>query len=147
METKTSINSLILINNDRYEGYKKAAEQAKDGDLKTLFTKNSQQSKRFGESLRQFADTEDQPKYDETTNSGKLYRVWMDVKNGLATDDRKSVLNSCEFGEDAAKKVYDEVLENTDDLPEEVLDMVRKHRGELQSAHDEVKQLRDNTKN
>ncbi|MBA3662913.1 MAG: PA2169 family four-helix-bundle protein [Bacteroidetes bacterium] len=143
METKTSINSLIVINNDRYEGYKKAAEETKDVDLKTLFTKFSIQSKGFGESLRPFNDTDDQPKHDETTNSGKLYRVWMDVKAAMTANDRKAILNSCEYGEDVAKKTYDEVMEHADDVPSEVLDIIRKQRAELQKAHDEVKALRD----
>lgn len=143
METKTSINALIVINNDRYEGYKKAADETKDADLKTLFTKFSMQSKGFGESLRPFCDTEDQPDHDETTNSGKLYRVWMDVKAAMTANDRKAVLSSCEFGEDVAKKTYDEVLEHADDVPMEVLDIIRKHRAELQKAHDEIKALRD----
>lgn len=142
METKTSINSLIIINNDRYEGYKKAAAETKDADLKASFTKYSLQSKGFGESLRPFADT-DQPKQDETTNSGKLYRVWMDVKAAMTANDRKAILNSCEFGEDVAKRTYDEVLEHAEDVPSEVLDIIRKHRAELQKAHDEVKALRD----
>lgn len=143
METKTSINSLIIINNDRYEGYKKAAEETKDADLKTLFTKNSLQSKAFGDSLRPFNDVEDQPKENETTNSGKLYRVWMDVKAAMTANDRKAILSSCEFGEDVAKKTYDEVLEHTDGVPDEVINIIRQHRGELQKAHDEVKALRD----
>lgn len=146
METKTSINSLIVINNDRYEGYKKAAEETKDADLKSLFTRFSLQSQGFGESLRPFMDSEDAPKHDETTNSGKLYRVWMDVKSALTANDRKAVLSSCEFGEDVAKKTYDEVLEHAEDVPAEVLDIVRKHRAELQKAHDEVKALRDAAK-
>jgi uncharacterized protein (TIGR02284 family) len=143
METTTSINSLIVINNDRYEGYKKAAEESKDADLKTLFTKFSLQSKAFGDSLRPFSDTDDQPKHDETTNSGKLYRVWMDVKAAMTANDRKAILSSCEYGEDVAKRTYDEVLEHPDEVPAEVLDIVRKHRAELQKAHDEVKALRD----
>ncbi|MBI2721118.1 MAG: PA2169 family four-helix-bundle protein [Bacteroidetes bacterium] len=143
METTTSINSLIIINNDRYEGYKKAADETKDADLKALFTKYSLQSKGFGESLRPFSDTEDQPKQNETTNSGKLYRVWMDVKAAMTANDRKAILSSCEFGEDVAKKTYDEVLEHADSVPSEVLDIIRKHRSELQKAHDEVKALRD----
>lgn len=143
METKTSINSLIVINNDRYEGYKKAAEETRDAELKTLFTRYSMQSKGFGESLRPFSDTEDQPKHDETTNSGKLYRVWMDVKSAVTANDRKAILSSCEYGEDVAKRTYDEVLEHPEDVPSEVVDIMRKHRSELQKAHDEVKALRD----
>jgi uncharacterized protein (TIGR02284 family) len=145
METKTSVNSLIIINNDRYEGYKKAAEETNDADLKALFNRFSLQSKGWGESLRAFAD-KDEPEENETTNSGKLYRVWMDVKAAITAKDRKAILSSCEYGEDVAKKTYDEVMEHSDSLPAEVMDIIRKQRSELQQAHDEVKALRDAAK-
>jgi uncharacterized protein (TIGR02284 family) len=145
METKTSVNSLIIINNDRYEGYKKAAEETNDADLKALFNRFSLQSKGWSESLRAFAD-KDEPEENETTNSGKLYRVWMDVKAAITAKDRKAILSSCEYGEDVAKKTYDEVMEHSDSLPTEVMDIIRKQRSELQQAHDEVKALRDAAK-
>jgi uncharacterized protein (TIGR02284 family) len=145
METKTSINSLIIINNDRYEGYKKAAEETNDAELKSLFNRFSLQSKGWAESLRAFAD-KDEPEQNETTLTGKLYRVWMDVKTAVTAKDRHAVLNSCEYGEDVAKKTYDEVMEHSDELPVEVMDVIRKQRSELQQAHDEVKTLRDSIK-
>jgi len=146
METITSINSLIVINNDRFEGYKKAAEETKDEDLRSLFTRYSIQSKGWGEELRKFVDKEEEPDRDETTNTGKMYRAWMDIKSAITGHNRKAILQSCEYGEDVAKKTYDEVLEHSGDLPAEALDLVRKQRSELQKAHDEVKALRDASK-
>jgi uncharacterized protein (TIGR02284 family) len=64
METKTAttIKDLIVINNDRYEGYKTAAEETKDADLKSLFTEFSLQSKGFSQELRKFLPAgEEQP--------------------------------------------------------------------------------------
>ena len=37
-KTATAVNDLIVINNDRYEGYKTAASETKDSDLKSMFT-------------------------------------------------------------------------------------------------------------
>jgi len=147
METKTiaSINSLIEINNDRYEGYKTAADETKDSDLNTLFTRFSQQSRGFAHELQKFVKPEDAVK-DETTNSGKLYRVWMDLKAALTGKDRKGILASCEFGEDAAKKTYDEVLEHSENLSAVVLDTIRRQREEIQKGHDTVKSMRDREK-
>ncbi|MCE3225871.1 MAG: family four-helix-bundle protein [Bacteroidetes bacterium] len=145
METKTSVNSLIIINNDRFEGYKKAAEETTDADLKALFNRFSEQSKGWAESLRVFAD-KDEPGHDETTLSGKVYRVWMDIKSAVTAKDRKAILSSCEYGEDVAKKTYDEVMEHSDSLPAEIMDILRKQRSELQQAHDEVKAMRDSIK-
>jgi uncharacterized protein (TIGR02284 family) len=147
METKVeSINQLIIINNDRYEGYKKAAEEAKDQDLKDMFNKFSSQSKGFSEELKKFVDPDDLPKQNETTNSGKLYRVWMDIKSGMTANDRKAVLSSCEFGEDIAKKTYKEVMDNPEDISTEALNVIRKQNEEIIKGHDTVKAMRDSTK-
>src|SRR3954470_20203452 len=138
-----ALSELVIINNDRYEGYNKAAEQTSDADLKSLFTKFSSQSKNFSSELRKFIPfTEETPKRDETTVSGKFYRAWMDVKSALTSKDRKAVLSSCEFGEDVAKKTYDDVLDNPEDVPSDVLSLIKRQRSELQQGHDTIKALR-----
>ena len=42
--------------------------------------------------------------------SGKIYRTWMDVKAAFARKERLSVLEACEFGEDAAQRAYEAAL-------------------------------------
>jgi len=147
METEktTAINALIEINNDRYEGYKTAAEETKDSDLKALFTRFSEQSKGFANDLKRYVPA-DEVKTDETTNSGKLFRVWMDIKAAVTGKDRKAILASCEFGEDAAKKTYDEVLDNREDLPMGAMAIIQGQRAEIQKGHDTVKAMRDSEK-
>jgi uncharacterized protein (TIGR02284 family) len=148
METKektdTAIRDIIVINNDRSEGYKKAAEETKDVVLKAMFTRYSEQSKKFADELKPFfTDVDKLPKPGETKNTGKLYRVWMDVKAAITANDRKAILNSCEFGEDKAKSTYDDVLKDTEDLSSKGVEIIRRQRTEIQKSHDEVKALRD----
>ncbi|MBL7911290.1 MAG: PA2169 family four-helix-bundle protein [Bacteroidia bacterium] len=143
-KTATAINDLIIINNDRYEGYKTAAEEIKDADLKSLFIDFSNQSKGFALDLRKFVPSaEEQPERDETKNTGKLYRIWMDLKSAITGNDRKAILSSCEFGEDKAKATYDDVLKHTEDIPTEALSVITKQRAAIQKGHDTVKSLRD----
>jgi len=143
-KTSKNLNSLIVINNDRYEGYKTAAEETKDIDLKTLFQDYSKQSEQFGEELRRIMpDDKYAPAQDETKTSGKLYRVFMDMKAALNGKDRKGILASCEFGEDEAKKTYNEILGHPEELDRETLIVIKKQQIELRSAHDKVKVLRD----
>lgn len=149
METTTqktveAIKELIIINNDRYEGYKKATEEVKDSDLKKLFTEFSMQSEKFSKELiALLPDKTEAPVNGETKLSGKLYRVWMDIKNGIAGNDRKSVLSSCEYGEDVAKKTYDDVLKDSGDISNEALEVMRKQKTEILQAHNKIKLLRD----
>ncbi|MDE1192966.1 MAG: PA2169 family four-helix-bundle protein [Arachidicoccus sp.] len=108
--SKQTLNDLIKINNDRIVGYQKAIDELKDShdaDLKTLFADVIHQSENFKKELQSFADdTVD----DETTMSGKLYRGWMDIKAVFTGHDRKAILSNCEGGEDAAKKAYQDAL-------------------------------------
>jgi uncharacterized protein (TIGR02284 family) len=143
-KTALAINDLIIINNDRYEGYKTAAQETRESDLKALFTGFSNQSKQFATELRKFVPaSEETSKTDETKNSGKRNRIWMDFRSALTGRDRKAILSSCEFGEDAAKKTYDEVMEHSEDIPSEAMEVIRKQRTELQKGHDTVKSMRD----
>ncbi len=148
METKekiaTYINDLIIINNDRYEGYKTAAQETKEADLKSLFTDFSNQSKGFALELRKFVPAgEETAERDETKNTGKLFRIWMDFKSMISDHDRKAILSSCHFGEDKAKETYDDILKHTEDIPKDALDVITRQRAELQKGHDTVKSMRD----
>lgn len=143
-KTASTLNDLIIINNDRYEGYQKAMEQTKDSDLKTLFSKYSVQSKANNAALRLLVPaSEDTPERDETRLSGKFYRAWMDVKNALDSNNRKEVLSSCEYGEDVAKKAYENALADRATLPSDAVATIQKQFDEILHAHDEVRALRD----
>lgn len=146
METKTgsAIKDLIVINNDRYNGYKTAAEETKDADLKAMFMEFSKQSEGFGEELRKFLPAgESQPGEEQTKATGKLYRVWMDIRAAVTGNDRKQILASCEYGEDHAKKHYNDAVENAQDLPAEALQVIQRQRAEILKGHDKVKAMRD----
>jgi uncharacterized protein (TIGR02284 family) len=139
-----AIRELIIINHDRTEGYARAAEEANDNDLRIIFTRFSTQSKTFSNQLKDFVgDWDNLPEDDKTKLSGKLYRVWMDMKAAIAGNNRKAVLNSCEFGEDVAKKTYDDILNDPEDIPADAMAVIRQQRMALQEGHDMIKSMRD----
>ncbi|MEO6838227.1 MAG: PA2169 family four-helix-bundle protein [Ginsengibacter sp.] len=143
-KTAEALNDLIIINNDRYEGYQRAIEQTKDIDLKEIFSVYSKQSKVNNVALRALvAPTEDTPDRNETTLSGKFYRAWMDVKNALDEGDRKKILSSCEFGEDVAKRAYEHALADKAELSPDAGVAIQNQYEEILTAHNQVKKLRD----
>jgi uncharacterized protein (TIGR02284 family) len=141
MNNAETLNDLIQINNDRVAGYEKAAMQTADEDLRTLFTSMASQSTQFASELKQFVRAEGEKPADGTTASGKIYRTWMDVKATFTGSNRKSLLASCEFGEDAAQKAYKEAL--TDEVSADVRSLIEKQKAELRQAHDKIKNMRD----
>lgn len=150
MSTETSnqveiINDLIRINNDRVEGYEKAAAQIGENEssLRSTFLKMSQQSQGYAADLRKFVHGDDEVSADETTVAGKIYRTWMDVKAVFTGKDTKAIIGSCEYGEDAAQKAYKSALEHPEDLSSEVSSLIQIQQGELKLSHDKIKALRD----
>ncbi|MFN2437756.1 MAG: PA2169 family four-helix-bundle protein [Chitinophagaceae bacterium] len=139
------LNDLIQINNDRVVGYEKAIDELKDedADLRTLFHQYIQESKQYTGELTQEVSRLGGEAADGTTNSGKIYRVWMDLKAVVTGHDRKTVLANCEFGEDAAQKAYDMALNSDTDLEAPVRDILVKQKTQLKTGHDEIKRLRD----
>lgn len=146
MEKIASIlNDLIRINHDRVVGYEKAIEELKseDADLKALFTRYIGESRQYAQELTTEVTRLGGDPADGTTNSGKIYRVWMDLKSAIAGKDRKTILENCEFGEDAAQKAYDTALNADVDLEPSIRDLVVRQKATLKVGHDEVKRLRD----
>ena len=142
--TTEVLSDLVQINNDRIAGYEKARTELKeeDADLKALFLDMISESQKYkmvlGTEIAALGDDID----TGTTNSGKIYRAWMDVKALFTGHDRKTVLNNCEFGEDAAQNAYKMALE-VEDLPANIRTLVSDQKASLRTSHDEVKRLRD----
>ncbi|MCW3108895.1 MAG: NAD-dependent aldehyde dehydrogenase [Segetibacter sp.] len=141
------LNDLIEINNDRITGYERAIEELsqKDADMKIIFATMIDQSREARNALGKEVQVLGADMETGTTNSGKIYRAWMDVKAVFTGHDRKTVLNNCEFGEDAAQKAYDAAL-LFEELPAYLREMVSKQKHILKSSHDEIKALRDQEK-
>ncbi|CAN5622304.1 PA2169 family four-helix-bundle protein [soil metagenome] len=138
------LNDLIKINNDRIEGYEKAIENAKTVDvgLQTIFSKMKSESIKYTAELHNRVLQLGGEPQDGTTVSGKLYRAWMDVKATFTGKDRTSLLEACEYGEDAAQTAYKDALE-TEGLPADIRDFIAVQKKALRSSHDEIKAMRD----
>jgi len=145
-EKVTSVlNDLVRINNDRVVGYEKAIDELKDedADLKALFQRYITESRQYAQELTTEVSGLGGDVADGTTNSGKVYRVWMDLKSVVTGHDRKTVLANCEFGEDAAQKAYDTALNSDVEFEPSIRDLIVRQKATLKSGHDEVKRLRD----
>jgi uncharacterized protein (TIGR02284 family) len=139
------LNDLIRINNDRTTGYEKAAEEARsiDVDLQTTFTKMANESRKYVAELNKEIFRLGGEAATGTTNSGKIYRVWMDVKATFSGKDRHAILESCEFGEDAAQKAYQEALASDAEISADTRQIITAQQASLKKSHDIIKTYRD----
>lgn len=139
-----ALNSLVIINNDRIEGYETAMKETEESDLRSLFARFAATSEKCREELVVEVEAMGGEASDGTMTSGKFFRMWMDVKAALTGKDRKTILNSCESGEDQALNTYEKALENDyEHLTAAQLTMIRDHESLLRADHDHIKALRD----
>jgi uncharacterized protein (TIGR02284 family) len=139
------LNDLIRINNDRIEGYERAVDDTrdKDTDLQSIFHRMADESKQYASELESEVRKSGGDIASDTTVSGKIYRVWMDFKSAISGKARKSILASCEYGEDAAQKAYEEALKAETDLPSDVRQLIVNQKAALKTSHDTIKRYRD----
>lgn len=144
-ELASALNDLVLINNDRIEGYEKAIEtlEDKDVDLKTVFNKMISNSHDHLRDLGQLVSQSGERVEQGTTTSGKIFRTWMSVKSAFTSDDRTSALESCVSGEDAALKAYDLALVSDAEMSADVRQILMDHRSSIKSDQAQIKALRD----
>lgn len=139
------LNDLIQINNDRIEGYQKALEETKDTDvdLKAIFREMADQSIKYVNELTQEVARLGGDATTSTTVSGKIYRIWMDIKSAVTGKSRETVLENCEFGEDAAQKAYSAALESDSFMTTDVRQLIANQKSSLKASHDIIKNYRD----
>jgi uncharacterized protein (TIGR02284 family) len=139
------LNDLIRINNDRTAGYTRAAEDTKivDVDLRNIFERMADESRQNAIELTAQVGRLGGEPATGTTASGKIYRAWMNVKDMFTGKDRHALLASCEYGEDAAQRAYEDALASDAPLPTDIRQLIVSQKSSLKNSHDLVKRYRD----
>ena len=138
------LNTLIQINNDRIEGYETAFKETEEQDLKAHFSQFMLTSQKCKQELVDEVTRLGGEPTESTRVSGKFFRVWMDVKAAITGKDRKAILGSCEYGENAADETYQDVLKNElDHLLSTQQTMINAQHALLKADRDLVKSMHD----
>lgn len=137
------LNDLVKINNDRIEGYGKAIAEMDDEEgygLKKLFGEMIAQSVTFKTDLEAIVKMYDGEIAEGSLFTGKLYRAWMGIKSFITGGGKRTLLNSCDTGETAVAKAYDDAL-NDEVLTGDIRSLVERQRSILQKSHLVIKEL------
>ena len=137
------LNTLVQINNDRIDGYEHAKNETDESDLKVLFNGMAVRSRMLNRQLANEVLKYGGKPTESTTTLGKVFRAWMDFKATLTGKDRKAILVSCEFGEDAAQDTYADAIKNGSELPSDIVKLIADQKAQLSEDHNRVKSLRD----
>ncbi|HXZ10368.1 MAG TPA: PA2169 family four-helix-bundle protein [Paraburkholderia sp.] len=137
----SELNDLIETSKDGEKGFRKAAEDAHDTQLKALFVSRADDCARGARELQDVVQQLGGKPETGGSVSGAMRRGWVDVKSAVSSRSDHEILAECEKGEDVAKKRYHDALEK--DLPADVRAVVEhQYQGVLQN-HDRVRDLRD----
>lgn len=138
------LNTLIIINNDRMEGYQTASKETEEIELKSLFARFISTSEKCKQELISEVNMLGGVVAEGTMVTGKFFRVWMDVKSAITGKDRQTILSSCEYGEDVAKETYEDALENhSEHLNAAQQSLITSQKQLLQADRNHVKMLSD----
>jgi uncharacterized protein (TIGR02284 family) len=135
------LNDLVETSKDGERGFRKAAEDAHDAQLKSMFVSRAEDCTRGARELQDLVQRLGGKPETGGTVTGALHRGWTDVKSAVAGRDDHSILADCEKGEDVAKKHYHEALDK--ELPADVRIVVEQQYQGVLLNHDRIRDLRD----
>lgn len=146
-KTISIIENLLETVENGHKGFDQAAEKLDaDGNptLAAEMRELSQQRLRMSNELKAIAAAEGAPiENGDGTFAGAMHRSFMALRDALTGDDPHAVLAAAEQGEDHAVSEYERALD--DALPTSVRSVIQRQYGEVQTAHDRVRELRDAT--
>lgn len=137
------LNSLIIINNDRIDGYKIASNETTETDLKALFSNFIETSEQCRNELVVEVSKLGGTPNDYTILIGGGVLDLMDVKVALTANNRKAIFDSCKYSERVALEKYKNVLiQEVNDINLKEQNMLNNHYELLKSDYDKIRELR-----
>ena len=135
-----ALDQLLLFVNDRIEGYKRAVDETRDGDLRASYQQLVGQSRQFAEELNRYLTREGGERETGTTLKGKLYRKLMDAQATVTDHNEKAILASNVYGERWAIKAYKKALRRKA-LKGDIREEVRRQFAQSKKTYKKLKEL------
>jgi uncharacterized protein (TIGR02284 family) len=136
--TASTLNHLIQTCIEGENGFRSAAAQMTDLNLKRLFESYSQQRAEFAAELQEGLSRHGQEPSGSGDGSTRPHPGLPDVDPATGKDEG-AVISECERAEDVALKAYETAL--TSDLPNELRSTIERQFARIKEAHDQVRSL------
>ncbi len=136
------LNDLLESTYDAERGFKKAADNVEDGNLKRYFDGKAQERYDFGHALKSEIKQFGQKVEKGDSLAGKAHRSWMDIKSLFSSDNEEAMLEEAIKGEKKAIEAYDEVLSETG-LPSSTQTLLQQQRNKIDTGLMNIKSLED----
>lgn len=137
----SNLNELIEACRDSEYGFRECADNSKADNLTELLTRYADETQANIEELQGFV--REMGGKAESTGSvvGALQRGWASVRGTLTGYSPESLLAECESGQDSLVAAYNTAQEQN--LPEEVLEVVKRQAEGVRQNHARIQELRD----
>lgn len=137
-----NLQELLEKNYDAQKGYKKALEDAEDGQLKTFLMHQAAKRGQFVNELDKEIRSLNETPRTEGSTTGALHRTWIDIKTAVTGNDDEAVLEEVIRGEKASVDEYEDKLKNYS-FPPNVNSVINNQLSSINSTLNKVKTLED----
>ena len=135
------LNDLVETSRDGEKGFRTAAEDTKNAELKAVFLRRAQDCAKGAADLQQLVTRLGGHAEEGGSVAGAVHRGWVNLKSVVSGRDDLAILEECERGEDVAKAKYRKALEET--LPDDIRVVVQRQYDGVMRNHDQIRDLRD----
>lgn len=136
-EMAEKLNELLQKNTDSEKGFKKAAEDVDNPELKSLFTDIARQRYDFRHELKSEIRNFGEAPEKGSSMKADLHHSWMDLKSSVSGDGDKAVLEEAARGEKTAIDEYRSVLDNNN-FPPSTANMLIKQRNSFKETLEKI---------
>lgn len=136
------LNDLVETSRDGEKGFRTAAEDTRNPELKEIFLKRAEDCAIGAQQLQRLVAAHGGKPEEGGSVAGAMHRGWVNLKASVSGRDDAAILEECERGEDVAKAKYRKALED-DSLSPEARNVVQRQYDGVVRNHDQVRMLRD----
>ena len=135
-----TLNGLIHVCHEGYDGYMKAADGITKSAYKTMFAEYALQRGRFATQLGNLV--EDHGGEPDDGHAINLFRRgWTNIMTVLMGGDYGAIFAECERSESMAIKAYKHIMEMQ--IPEDVSEIIEQQYQQIVEAHDRLHNLNE----
>lgn len=137
------LNDLLERNFDAVQGYKDAARNVTNEELKSFFISQAKERLKLSEEIKVEIRLLGGFPVKEGSFLGIFHRSWMNFKTSLNHDNEKEVCEACIIGEQKAIREYDLLLSHKDAWSERLLQELQNHKTVTQQAIQDLEELKE----
>ncbi len=139
-----SVKHLIAVLRDGEKGFVDVGEHLKNNEHRSFFMEESKVRGSYaGELERAVNRVTDADVHETGTAAAAVHRTWGDIKARLGGGDH-TLLETAEQGEDAAKKAYQQALDDPA-ISDTIRALIAQQFEHVKRSHDTVRGFRDAT--